>query len=124
MPILLTTPYALPASLEYPAETYNEVKISMFAIELDSQHVHINCRYGNTVDGVWMQGRATPIPITYEEHDPRVDGEGEVVAAVTDYSELVYTATTSAVGLSLYTEVKNSLYQKLIDEGNFPGTII
>lgn len=124
MPILLTTPHTFSPGRNAPDETSNEVRISMFSMELDNQHILIRIRYGNTVAGVWTAGRAPPVDITYEEHPMQTDGEEEIVPAVTDYSELVFNATTSAAGLSLYTEVKNSLYQKLIDEGDFPGVIV
>lgn len=123
MPILLTTPLTYEQGHGIASAVYNELRISCFAIDLDAQSVTMRCTYGNTVDGVWIRGAVAPATHVFENIPAVTNGETEIEPAKPNYDDLILTPLTTVVGLSLYTEVKQALYQKLIDNGVYQGVI-
>ena len=123
MPILLDTPFQFSPGHAKPAETYNEVKIIKFSVDVSIGQLHLLVQYGNTVSTVWQAGKAEIKPVFVEDRGPTVDG-GVEIPADPAYSTLVGTSVTSGTGISLYNDVSLNLYQYLIDEGLYAGTII
>ena len=123
MPILLDTPFQFSPGHNKPIETYNEVKIVKFAVDIAISELHLLIQYGNTVSGVWVAGQAQINSVFVENLEDRVDG-GVEIPAFPAYDILVGTSVTTGTGISLYNDVAQNLYQYLIDQEIYEGTII
>jgi hypothetical protein len=119
----------MPAVHGSPAEQYNEVKIVAINIVPfgDDKEITMTCQYGNTDnDDEWQPSiRLDKMPHTILNRDVVVDADGnEVEPAEPNYDLFVLAAVTSAPGAYIYDEVAESLYQWLLDEGIYEGTIV
>lgn len=116
MTILLTT--ALTHSPGHGAadETYGEVKVLSFRVWITKAKLEIVTNYGNTVEGVWVGGKTHPLIVVVADHD-------NTIPATTDYTDLMLAAQCSEAGALLYNEVAESLYQYLLDQELYAGTV-
>ena len=130
MTIQLTTPMQMPAVHGQPAETNNEVKIVAIGIVPFGEYKEITmtCQYGNTdQDGDWAPSTQVPKMVhTIENTEATVDPDtgGELVPADPAFDLYVASSFPSSLQNTLYDEVAESLYQHLIDEGIYAGTIV
>lgn len=106
MPILLTTPYD-PGD-NNPGVTYPRAKITGFSHS--NGVIGFGVTYGDLVDGVpgtWERGTGSPAKSF------TIEGA--------DYSAMV--AEVATAGEKIYDEVARVLYEWLISEGHFAGSI-
>jgi hypothetical protein len=126
MPIALDTPLVIPPRHDASGDTYNEVSISRFSVDLSSGAAYIQVEYGNTVGGEWEAADAVdPQEFEVIDHDDIYDPLGNLIKpASTAYSQLISTLTPAA-GVPVYGVVKVSLYQWLIaNVSAYAGTIV
>lgn len=123
MPLDLTTPFQT-GDLD-PNGPYSQVKIVKMTHDSVAETIEIQVEYGNTALGEWEPGVKEQEMYLVENSPAEYDDQGnETVPAGTDYDLLV--AKLCGVGndnTPIYTRVKQELYQWLIDEGYFAGTI-
>lgn len=107
-------------------EILSEVKIIHFSIDIEAKVLTIRTQYGNHINDVWVAGNAPG-------HDHQIKNIPEIInyadpensiPADPVYDTLMATSLTPAAGLPLYGVVGASLYQVLIDEGLYEGTIV
>ena len=109
MPIQLTT--SITTGDIDPNGPYTQVKIVRFMLDSVQKVVELQCQYGNT-DGEWVPGvnaGATSIKYFY------ITGE--------DYTTIVATESAAAEEI-YYDKVAETLYQWLIDNEHYVGTIV
>jgi hypothetical protein len=104
MPILLTTPYD-PGDLD--TTTYAQVEIVSLHEEKIQRFFRLYCQYGNTVSSVWTPG---------------VIDIAQFQIKNTDYTDILNRLPLS--GNTGYQTLYKGLYQYLIDQHIYPGTII
>lgn len=110
MPIQLQTPFNIGAA--DPNSPYSQVKILEFTLRPTLHQIRLLTQYGNTVGGVWVSGVGVS-NITVREY---VINDG-------DYSTMVASASAGA-GEVYYDKVSGLLYQWLLDQGHYAGTIV
>ena len=141
MPIALTTPHFDDA----------QVRIAVVGIDLRNSEIVLTVEYGDTIASVWTpSGDHAPETHTIKNWELETDGENELVAADPIYDILV----SAAKGLCTFTNmdadprwvkvteshpthgnidiwvelsyigVKRQLYQWLLDEDIYAGTIV
>jgi len=110
MPIQLTTPIQTGAI--DPNGPYEQVKIIIFSLNTVVPNIEILCQYGNTVESVWVPGvRVGDVA----DQAFRIEGD--------DYD--VMTAVKSVAADEVYyDETKELLYQWLLDNDHYIGTIV
>jgi hypothetical protein len=104
MPIQLTTAFN-PGDLD--TVTYTQVKITKVYLSLDSKSFEIRCQYGNTVETAWVKG-------VVDDRNFNISG--------TDYDTLI--AATPEAEETTYDAAARELYQWLLDNDKFVGTIV
>lgn len=124
MPILLDTPFQYSPGHAAAPESYPEAKIVFFSVDIEGRELTVRIQYGTTVDGLWVPGRAPEHNVIVENRDAHI-GPGNVqVLPDPAYDTLVGGAATMLpTGSPLYSEVALSLYQYLIAQGLYEGTI-
>lgn len=123
MPFLLTTAIS-PGDLE--DFNYDRIKIVNFGLKTELKRVTFTIEYGTVQDNMWTTGRFQPagFPKEYMIHDinNQVDGSGEALPDSTDFTDMMTSLPSDAEEL-LYDGVSRILYQWLIDNDHFDGTI-
>lgn len=141
MPLALTTPH-----FDDP-----QVRISVVGIDLHNSEIVLTVEYGDTVSGTWTpSGDHAPQTHTIKNWEMETDGEVELVAEDPVYNTLVAGAfglctfddksadpryfkvvTNHPIHGNLdlwvelsYVAVKRQLYQWLLDEEIYEGTIV
>lgn len=109
MPIQLTTPFATGA-LD-PGGPYQKAKIAVFSVHVEARLIEIVVHYGNVVDGAWIPGMLVP-GVTVKTF--RIEGSA--------YDALV-AQTSAGAGELYYDKVAGALYQWLLDNGHYAGTV-
>lgn len=106
MPILLTTAYN-PGDAD-PGKTYPRVKIISFSLVPDDKYLDMQLEYGDVSEGNWVPGVAKRIgkQITGAAFDSLAGGSLPL-----DANELIYDGAS------------RTLYQWLLDNNIFAGTI-
>ena len=125
MTIALTTPFTYDPGHGNTPESLGEVKIIDFHVSIVESWLTLVTQYGNTVEGVWLPGSAPGHDITIR-NTPEIthpDDPGQSIPADPAYNILVGTSLTTATGVPVYGEVSNGLYQYLIDNVHYVGTI-
>lgn len=125
MAITLTNPFTFQPGHGLPAETLNEVKIVSFSVDIVAKVLKISTQYGNHVNDVWVPGNAPGHVHRIENHPEQInlaDPENSIPANPV-YDNLMATSLTPAAGVPIYDVVGTSLYQVLLDEGLYEGTI-
>ena len=125
MSILLTTPLVHDPGHGQASETYNEIKVLWFRPWTTKNKMEIMTNYGNTVDGAWVNGKTHANCILVQNKPAESDGEEETAPAEPAYDDMVngVVVTQADVGKLLYSVVSDDLYQYLIDEGHYAGTV-
>ena len=139
MPLLLDTPYTFDPGFGNAPETAVMVIIESVHIHLLEGDLLIQCEYGNVVDGAWV-AISTPVhqvhirneedEVQWDQGPPNADGtQGEPVPVVMKHGAkhfdiLRATALTAAADAPVFDEVKRHLYQYLLDQGTFVGSIV
>ena len=105
MPIQLTDPLHIIPEVDPDQDTYTQVKIVSFT--RSDSFIDILCEYGNTVDGVWHAGRLPPkgIPILGTDKDTLENA-------------------LSLDGEKVFTGAARLMYQYLLDNNIYSGTIV
>jgi len=123
MALLLTTAVS-PGDLE--GFDYDRVKIVDFQLKTEAKYIRFVVEYGTIQDSKWVAGMFQPVgfPKDYAIRDMigQVDGAGDPIPDVTDFTDMVASLPTDGAEL-LYDGVARVLYQWLIDNGHFAGTI-
>jgi hypothetical protein len=110
MPIQLTSSYSVGAV--DPNSPYQQVKVLQFTLHPAGRLIELSVQLGNTVDGSWAAGMAI---------EDKTVKRFRIIGA--DYDTLVASASAAA-GEVYYDKVAQKLYQWLIDNGHFAGTIV
>lgn len=124
MSITLDTPIQQPPLHGAPAATYGEVKIIVVGLSLVEKQLALTCQYGDTVDGDWVPSPLPSIVHTLCNHEQVISNQEVLVEADPAYDLFMVGAFASSTSTYLYDEVAESLYQYLIDEGIYAGTIV
>lgn len=106
MPIQLTTAISV-GDLE--AGSLTHVKITRFAVDVQNGEIDLIVTFGRIVESAF-------VPTGVKRPD-------QFCIRGADYTSIV-AATASAQGAILYDEVATNLYQWLIDNNHFAGTIV
>lgn len=114
MALSLTTPLSV-GDLD-SGTTYAEVKIVMFMLCSADETIRIECEYGNTVSGSWVPGIRAGNAANQSFIIQDIDG------GTSHYTDMIAN-TSAAASENYYDEVATLLYQWLIDESHFAGTI-
>ena len=110
MPILLDSAFAV-GDADPTNSPYQETKIVQFGLFSSDQRIDLVTQMGNTVADVWKPG----IPMEGKTvHRFSIDGA--------DYDTLV-AKTSDAAGEIFYDKCAEHLYQWLLDNDHFEGTI-
>lgn len=118
MPLQLTTAKAAVDDANAAVE-YTQVKIVGFTILPNDKQIQVTVEYGNTVSDVWQWA------MPYGQRLSRMTYVlANIEGGVQHYDDIVVAAASTAAGQSAYALAKQSLYQWLIDEGHFAGTIV
>lgn len=108
--IQLTTPYD-PGSLD-PGKSYTHVQIKAFHFSLRNQEIELEVEYGYKENSVFTSGKTK-----VQRHHIK----DNALAGTMHWSALV--ATVGIAGKSVYRQVGEGLYNHLVDEGIYPGTV-
>ena len=109
MPIQLTTPFDTGA---IDSGSYGQVKIIAMNIDLIERKIDLRVQHGNTVNDEWVSGIIVR-DITSKDFTIRD----------TDYTTIIATESEAAEEL-YYDKVADTLYQWLIDNAHYIGTIV
>ncbi len=124
MPIILDTPLQIPQTHGEPAETYSEVEIVDFHVDIKRRQLRIITEYGNTVNGVWLPAtKAAAKPVIVENRDAHVGPGGVEMPANPAFDILVGTTYPTSLSLTLFDNTAIALYTYLIASGYYVGTI-
>lgn len=110
MPLQLTTPFD---SGNFDTVDYEYVKIVEFTLNTSKKFIKIVCEYGNIVDDVWTHSDMSPTQI-------------HIIADTLEdshFSDLVSTTPPDTTS-SIYDHAATKLYQWLIDQDVYSGTIV
>lgn len=111
MPIVLDTPLST-GDID---GSYDEVKIVEMRWLGERSTIRLIVEYGNTVNGTWVPGKAFTGAVN---QNPKTH-----LIVDADYTAMVSTLS-SAQGAPLYGEIKDALYDYLLNKGLYPGTIV
>lgn len=125
MGIRLTEPFSFQPGHNAPVEVLAEIKITSFSVDIVGKVLTINTDYGNTVDGVWVQGNANGHTHRVENKPEQINYADPANSIPADpvYDILMGTTVTPAAGVPVYGVVGLSLYTILISEGLYAGEI-
>lgn len=135
MPLLLTTPHTEPAKHGQPAKNYAMVMLETFTVKAPARTIILRLQYGNVLNGKWVSDlepfglRIHNTPAVMQTGQDPETGEWvevEVTPADLQFDQMVAafvirTSDTSKLG---YNVVAAFLYQWLIDNGYYEGTIV
>lgn len=114
MAILLTTPLD---TGDIDSVDYAEAKMLEFVWDGNSEQMRLLMQYGNTVSGEWIPGKPFNGPVYSNPQYHLITGQA-YVDCVSEY------CTCSGTPVLVYENVKNILYQYLVDQDIYPGTIV
>ena len=136
MTIELTTPLTYDPGHGGAPEVLNEVKVIDFHVNIVEFWLTMTTQYGNTVDGAWIAGNAPGHDVHIQNTPVQVhpDDPEQSIPADNAYNIMIMTkvlaATISALALEdpvpdlyVYNLVSDGLYQYLLDNGHYIGTI-
>jgi len=131
MPIQLTTPFTFSPGHGKPAEMYAQVKIVEFVCAIEEKSLRMRVQYGNTVGGVWQPGKADQA-LFIAADAPAQLLNGEQIPATSDYTALVVASLAKAAdvvaagaqGYNCYVATARELYEWLIEQGHYEGTVV
>ena len=109
MPIQLTTPLDTGA---LDAADYTHAKIVSFKIDIAQAQIELEVHHGTVAQAVFTSGKML-YGVTLKKFV--ITGE--------DYAALL-AEVTSGTGVLIYDEISNALYQWLLDESHYVGTIV
>ena len=125
MTITLTTPETSNPGHGHSGTSYPEVKIVQVDHDIIAKRLVLHMQYGETVSGEWVGS------IDMERHtEPILNFEGiaDGLGGWTEepdpaYDLFMVSQYASSTSTFLYDEVSTVLYQYLIDDGRYVGTI-
>lgn len=116
MPILLTTAFD-PGDLD-PGKSYTHVKIVHLEHDVGGGSIRMICKRGYLDGGDFVPGAVSPTMVHQVQDQPSLEPPG------TDYTSLVSeTVVSGDVGGLVYDVNAQHLYQYLLDQGAYAGTI-
>lgn len=113
MSIVLNTPLSFSPGHGAEPETYNEVMITRFDVDIVGRQLSMTTRYGNTVNGKWVAGKAEP-RVFFIENTPDEMRDGEPVLGIKHYDLLAAAVTQLPPGSLIYDELGIALYAHLM----------
>lgn len=124
MPVQLTNPFN-PGDND-PGKTYAQAKIVRQEIDLIHKWIAVHIQYGDTVNGVWVPGAASPLKrLTIENSEPQynnADPPEIVVPAGTEFTTML--SKLALNNETLYNGVARELYSYFITKGLLAGTVV
>jgi hypothetical protein len=104
MPIQLTTAFN-PGDVD-AGKLYTQAKILSLSVDVLGNMMRVNCSYGYTADGVWVQG-------VVGHKSLRIEGQdfGNIMGAI-------------PVDESIASAMVSRIYQWLLDDGVYSGIIV
>lgn len=126
MSITLTTPLNFEPGHGLPMEVYNEVSIVDFHVKLRQKEMKVLVEYGNTnAGGIWVPGKAEKGCVVIRNIPAYEDAAGVQHLDDPQFDIIVGTQIVQAaeVGARIYDIVGLHLYQWLVDNGYYPGTV-
>lgn len=121
MPIQLTTPKDT-GDLDPNAAQYAQVKIVHQGIDVSAKIITLRVELGNTVNGAWQPGILPPSNYVIKNRPAVMVGGVETAPASPAYDSLV-TQLPGNTTESIYAQSADILYQWLLDNGHYVGTI-
>jgi NADPH:quinone reductase-like Zn-dependent oxidoreductase len=114
MPIQLTAPKVTgDFDTEAVNGQYAEVKIIEQRLNTKGEFIELLLEYGNTDTGAWVSGKMNPVKVQI------VNSMG----GGTDYNDIIASLPLDG-NEAIYAGAKRVLYQWLIDNGHFAGTVV
>ncbi len=125
MSIQLTTPHPFDPGHGQAVLTFPEVMIVQVDHEVVGHCLVLHMQYGETIDGEWV---GTPVMPRFEEVIENFqgvpDGEGGWLEEPDPVYDLFMSSTSaSSTETPLYDENAKALYQHLLDDNRYDGTI-
>ena len=133
MLITLTTPHSHDIGHGEIPIIYTQVKIIGFTLAPDQKELYFHTQYGDTVNEVWAPGAADTKSTFYIRNIPEYMTDPEtLIPADPAFDILMMSARAGAGdelvpsdgGFSIYTAAARNLYEWLIAEGKYVGTIV
>lgn len=125
MPLQLTTPVSV-GGLDPDAAggEYDQIRIENLEFDFVRKKIGLRCVYGNTVSGDWVSGKKE-MRIGVQNQEAAYDENGDIIAGTssTAYDDVVALLPVDDT-TPLYTQVGDTLYQWLIDQGYFVGSVV
>ncbi len=114
MPIALTTSVAVG---DLDSSAYQQVKIAKLTIDPVAKYIQLDCEYGNTNASVWEPGIHAGAAAKKQVTIQNIEGG-------TQHYDVLIASTSAAADEVYYDKVAAKLYQWLIDNGHFAGTVV
>jgi hypothetical protein len=114
---------AIPVSTgDLSANDLTHVKVERFRIDIENKRLEFAVNFGFYNEGIWSPGEYQPsVRRMFIVRDAAPEG-GE--GGSTDFTDLVAASTPLTLEEKLYDGVARTLYQWLIDNGHFDGSIV
>lgn len=109
--ILLTTPYD-PGDLD--TQSYTHVQIRRFGLDLRRKAIDLEICYGYLDSGNFVEGKSVAKRMLIKDRPNRTP-------ATTHFTDLI--ATMGVDSKTVYDQAAEGLYNHLISEGLYPGTL-
>ncbi len=125
MSIALTTPQPFERGHGLPQLLYPEVMVVQVDHGIVDQRLVLHIQYGETIAGAWIGSPAMGIhQEVIHNFEGVADGEGGWLEEPDPAYDLLMVSTfASSTTTFLYDEVSAALYQYLLDDGRYVGTI-
>lgn len=123
MPIQLTS--AFDAGDWDAGKTYGQARIVFFSLDNLSERISLTVQLGNTVSGKWETGRLPLKEFVIEDKPHDLDENGDPIPNTDDpqYTTLVDKLCPDT-STRIYDASATEMYQWLLDQGHYAGTIV
>lgn len=117
MELLLTTP------VDVDAVSCTKVKIIAATVDYRGDFIRMECQFGNTSGSDWVESSRVDAHVIRDVAQVGESGDDWYVAPTTKLNDFKTTSSSNNGEMS-YDAIERSLYQYLIDEAIYPGTIV
>jgi hypothetical protein len=119
MPLLLTTPVD---TGDLDSFSYDRVKIINFRVDVEGEAIEFEVQFGSVVDNNWVPGLMKRNKRFSIRNEGRLDENGDLIQGERqEYNEVV--SSVSLTDELIYDGVARVLYQWLLDNDHFVGTL-